>query len=128
MATVDRHNRPRSRVIHPVWEDSTGWVISWPETPKFRHLAHNPQVSLAYLADPYKPVYVDATAEWLTDRAEQMRVWDYYKTVPPPMGFDPEPHYGSIDHHHFGLLRLIPWRIELYTLNGESVIWRQTSG
>ena len=124
MATVDRQNRPRSRVMHPVWEDSTGWVISWPESAKFGHLARNPHVSLAYIQDTHRPVYVECTVEWVTDRAEQQRVWNYYQTVPPPMRFDPEPHYGSIDHPYFGLLKFTPWRIELYTLNGESIIWR----
>ena len=110
-------------MMHPVWEDSTGWIISWPATLKSKHLEHNPHVSLAYIQDRDKPVYIECTAGWVTDRAEQMRVWEFYKTVPPPMGFDPEPHYGSIDHMHFGLLRLIPWRIELYTLRGEAIIW-----
>ncbi len=124
MATIDPSNRPRSRLVHPVWEGSTGWIISWPKTPKAKHLAHNPHVSLAYVQDKNKPVYVEATAEWLTDRDEQWRVWEYYKVAPPPMGFDPEPHFGSIDHEYFGLLKVIPWRIELYTLNGESIIWQ----
>lgn len=135
MATIDRQNRPRSRVMHPVWEDATGWIISWPQTLKAKHLAHNPNVSLAYLChDVHKPVYVECRAEWVTDRAEQQRVWEYYQAVPPPLGFDPEPHYGSIDHHQFGLLKLTPWRVELYGLSmpaepGEpditTTVWRQ---
>ena len=134
MATVDRKNRPRSRVMHPIWEGSTGWVISSPTSHKAKHLEHNPRVSLAYIChDVYKPVYVDCIAEWVQDRLEQQRVWAYYKTVPPPLGFDPEPHYGSIDHPLFGLLKLTPWRVELASLGvsevtGESeihsLIWR----
>jgi general stress protein 26 len=125
MATVDLKNRPRSRIMHPIWEGAIGWVISWPESLKAAHLRRNPHVSLAYFChDKNKPVYVDCTAEWLTDRTAQQRVWEFYRTVPPPIGFDPTPHYGSIDHPHFGLLKLIPWRIELYTLGGESIIWR----
>jgi general stress protein 26 len=118
MATVDRQNRPRSRILHPVWEGLTGWVISWPATHKTKHLQHNPYVSLAYIChDIYHPVYVDCTAEWVEDRQEQQRVWAYFQTVPPPLGFDPQPHYGSIDHPHFGLLKLTPWRIELFNLS-----------
>src|SRR5437764_13188412 len=64
MATVDRQNRPRSRVLHPIWEGPIGWVISWPASHKAKHLAHNPAVSLAYIPDKDKPVYVDAVAEW----------------------------------------------------------------
>ena len=124
MATIDFENRPRSRIVHPVWEESTGWIISWPATPKFKQIERNAHVSLAYIHDINKPVYVDGTAVWVTDRDEQWRVWHFYKTAPPPMGFDPEPHFGTIDHMHFGLLKIIPWRIELYTLRGEAIIWQ----
>jgi general stress protein 26 len=125
MATVDTKDRPRSRVVHPVWEGSTAWIVSWPETLKSKHLARNPHVSLAYIKDVQKPVYVECTAEWKNDRAEKLRVWDVIKQTPPPMGFDPEPFWGTVDHVHFGLLKLTPWRIELYTLRGEPIIWRQ---
>ncbi|MBI5960834.1 MAG: pyridoxamine 5'-phosphate oxidase family protein [Chloroflexi bacterium] len=126
MATIDLKNRPRSRIMHPVWEGAAGWIISWPESPKAKHLQHNPHVSLAYFChDTTKPVYVECTAGWMTDRTEQQRVWEFYKTVPPPLGFDPTPHYGTIDHPLFGLIKLIPWRIELCTLGGESVIWHK---
>jgi general stress protein 26 len=124
MATVDTRNRPRTRIVHPIWEGSTGWIVSWPETPKSKHLANNPHVSLAYIKDYTKPVYVECTAEWKHERAEKQRVWDVIKAAPPPMGYDPAPHFGTIDHPHFGLLKLTPWRIELYTLGGESVVWR----
>jgi general stress protein 26 len=125
MATVDHKQRPRSRIVHPLWDGPVGWIISWPATAKFRHLAQNPNVSLAYIHDAKKPVYVDGSAAWIEDRAEKTRIWELIKTTPPPLGYDPEPHFGTIDHPHFGLLKLIPWRIELYTLGGESIIWRQ---
>ena len=124
MATVDTQNRPRSRIVHPIWEGSTGWIVAWPETPKSKHLAGNPYVSLAYIKDVEKPVYVDCTAEWKHERAEKLRVWDVIKQTPPPMGYDPEPIFGTIDHVHFGLLKLTPWRITLYTLRSESIIWQ----
>ncbi len=55
MATIDRQNRPRSRMLHPIWDGSTGWSISWPESHKAKHLHHNPDVSLAYIQDKEKP-------------------------------------------------------------------------
>jgi general stress protein 26 len=125
MATVDTKDRPRSRIVHPVWEGATGWIISLPDTLKSKHLARNPHVSLAYIQDFEKPVYVECTAEWQHDRAEKLRVWDVIKETPPPMGFDPEPWYTDVDHPHFGVLKLTPWRIELYTLRGETIIWRR---
>ena len=125
LATIDRQNRPRSRVMHPIWEQHIGWVISWPASHKAKHLEHNPAVSLAYFADKAKPVYVDATAEWIDSAEEKQRIWDLHATTPPPLGFDPQPHYGTIDHPFYGLLRLTPWRIELGNLGGEPLIWRQ---
>src|SRR5687767_11872423 len=49
MATVDLKNRPRSRIVHPIWENDVAWIISLPDTPKSKHLERNPHVSLAYI-------------------------------------------------------------------------------
>jgi len=128
MATIDREDRPRPRMMHPIWEltgnGPIGWVISWPQSHKAKHLARNPYVSLAYIHDRTKPVYVDCEAEWIDDVEEQWRIWELHQTTPPPLGFDPEPHFGTVNHQYYGLLRLRPWRIELGNLNGESIIWR----
>jgi general stress protein 26 len=124
MATIDRQNRPRSRVLHPIWDGPIGWVISWPQSHKAKHLAHNPAVSLTYIPDKDTPVYVDGVAEWIDDVAEKQRIWELHRTTPAPVGFDPQPHYGSIDHPYYGVLRITPWRIELGNLYGEPVIWR----
>ena len=70
LATIDLKGRPRSRIVHPVWEGSVGWIISWPVTPKFKQIERNPHVSLAYIHDINKPVYVEGTAEWIMDRDE----------------------------------------------------------
>ena len=77
-----------------------------------------------YIRNPLQPVYVDCTAAWIDDATEKRRIWELHKTIPPPLGFDPEPHYGSIEHHYYGLLRFTPWRIELGDLHGEAMIWR----
>ena len=124
MTTVDRQNRPRSRMIHPIWDGPIGWLISWPQSHKAKHLRTNPYISLAYIQDKEKPVYVDCRAEWVTQEGEQIRIWALHQQTPPPLGFDPQPHYGDIHHHYFGLLKLTPWRIELASLYGESLVWR----
>ena len=124
VATVDTKGRPRSRIMHLIWDGPVGWVITWPETLKAKHLANNPHVSIAYIGEPLKPVYVECTAAWVTERSEKLRIWELHKTIPPPLGFDPEPHYGSIDHRYYGLLRFTPWRVELAELRAESLIWR----
>ena len=48
VATVDRHNRPRSRILHPIWtrppapaDDAiTGWITTRPTPLKVAHLSH----------------------------------------------------------------------------------------
>ena len=127
MATIDRRNRPRSRMMHPIWDGPIGWIISWPASHKAKHLAHNPAVSLAYIADKAKPVYVDGVAEWVDATGEKLRIWDLHRTTPAPLGFDPQPHYGTIEHQYYGLLKITPWRIELGNLYGEPIIWRAAS-
>src|SRR5688572_31630005 len=124
VANVDRKGRPRSRVMHVVWDGPIGWVISWPGSHKAKQLANNPYVSLAYVKDPMKPVYIECIAEWVREVGEQQRIWELHKTIPPPLGFDPAPHYGTIEHEYFGLLRFTPWRIELAELGAESQVWR----
>ncbi|MBK8049589.1 MAG: pyridoxamine 5'-phosphate oxidase family protein, partial [Anaerolineales bacterium] len=73
-ATVDLQDRPRSRILHPIWEGNTGWVVTRQNSPKAQHLAHNPYVSLAYIADTMKPVYVDCRAEWDETRESKQHV------------------------------------------------------
>ena len=125
MATVDRLNRPRSRIMHPVWDGPVGWAISWPESHKARQLARNPYVSLAYIYDKEKPVYADCTTEWVSDPVEKQRIWELHQNLPSPLGFDPQPHYGSIHNPYYGLLKFTPWRVELANLGGESLIWHR---
>src|SRR5574338_146343 len=111
VATVDPRGRPRSRVMHLVWDGPIGLVITWPASPKARHLAHNPHVSIAYISEPMKPVYIECTAAWVTETTEKLRIWELYKTI--PLGFDLTPHYGMIENRLFGILQFTPWRVEL---------------
>jgi general stress protein 26 len=129
VSTVDRAGRPRSRVLHPVWDGPTGWVTTYPTSHKAKHLAAVPYVSCAYV-DSMNPMYVDAKASWVEDVVEKGRVWNFIKAqTPEPYGFDPgfiwKDGPGGAD---FGLLRLDPWRIEVYTSNPPNLpgitIWR----
>ena len=127
LATVDRGNHPRQRLMHPVWDGPTAWMITRPGSLKTRHLRANPAVSLAYPQPIEQPVYITGIAEWIETEEEKQYVWDLHKNTPPPVGFDPQPFYGSIQHPDFGLLRLTPDRIELANLGGEGLIWRNTT-
>lgn len=126
VATIDRRDRVRSRIMHPVWEDTNGWVTTRPGTLKLKHLARNPYVSVAYVADVAKPVYVDCHAEWVEDRDTRWHAWEYMRSLPPPLGFDPGTLFVNADDPGFGLLWLTPWRVELANFPaGPSLVWRQ---
>ena len=45
VATIDTHNRPRSRILHTIWEGPVGWIATNRHTLKTKHLLHNPYVS-----------------------------------------------------------------------------------
>lgn len=126
VATVDSQGRPRSRVLHPIWEGATGWIATGPNTLKGKHLAANPFVSLAYIADPFKPVYAECRATWEGDAAAKQRVWDLFKGAPEPLGYDPGLIWPSASAPSFGVLRLAPWLVELYDLvhQENSRVWR----
>jgi hypothetical protein len=63
----------------------------------------------------HEQIYVEALAEWDDDPAEMRRIWELYKSTPPPLGYNP----GMIwrngpEGDDFGVLKLIPRRVELY--------------
>ena len=130
-ATVDGKGRPRSRILHPIWEGATGWVGTHRHSHKSRHLDHNPHMSLAYVTNVFKPVYADCVAEWIDDLDTKKHIWELFKSAPEPLGFDPAPTFISSDHENFGLLKLTPWRIDLVTFPSPSFeegtrVWRQS--
>jgi general stress protein 26 len=120
VATIDSQQRPRSRILHPIWEGSTGWIGTHRNSHKSRHLAQNPYVSLAYIANVMKPVYADCTVEWIDDFAEKRRIWELFKATPEPLGYDPAHDFISPDHENYGLLKLTPWRIDLVSFPAPS--------
>ena len=124
-ATVDTRGRVRSRILHSIWEGPLGWIATRRHSPKAEHLAHNPYVSLAYIKDVVRPVYVDCVAEWADDAAARQHVWDLFSRAAPPLGYDPAPVFHAVDHSDYGVLRLTPWRIELGDGMGRtSRVWR----
>lgn len=123
VATIDSNGRPRSRILHTIWEGPVGWIATRRHSLKTKHLAHNPYISLAYIADVAKPVYVDCKAEWADDLAQKQKVWNMFKDASPPLGYDPAPIFERVDHPNYGVLRLIPWRIELGNVYEGSKVW-----
>ncbi len=130
-ATVDLNNNPRTRILHSIWEGSTGWIMTYRHSVKSKHLARNPHMALAYCSDIPKPVYVDCVAEWADDAAQKQRVWDLFKNTPEPLGFDPGVEWEHPTHVDFGVLKLVPTRIEVFTLAVGTRVWyaaRQPTG
>lgn len=130
VTTVDSNGRPRARILHPVWDGSTGWIATGRDSFKAKHLAKNPYVSLSYWDQQHQQVYAECKAEWDDDPAEKARVWDLVKNAPPPVGYDPGLFWqGGPSDPTFGALKLVPWRIELYSLQDmiqgkESQVWK----
>jgi general stress protein 26 len=125
VATIDTNNHPRSRVLHPMWEGSVGWIMTGRHTVKTKHLAHSPHVSLTYMADVFKPVYIDGTAKWVDDATQKVRIWNLFKNTPPPLGYDNAQFFGSAENPEYGLLKITPTRIELADLFGSAKVWSQ---
>ena len=116
VATIDRRGRPRSRILHPIWEGPVCWAATQRQSFKGKHIAHNPYVSLSYWDARQQQVYADCRAEWVDDPMEKRRLWELYKSTPPPVGYDLSMFFGSVDGPNYGLLKLTPWRIELSSL------------
>ena len=138
VATVDRRGRPRSRVMHPLWERTeaglTGWVTSRPTPLKVAHLARTPYLSCAYWDPQHDVAVADCRARWVTDAGERARVWELFRAAPPPLGHDPAAIWpDGPSTPDAGVLRLDPWRLRAATAGaiaaGSPVpAWRWTNG
>ena len=134
VTTVDRQGRPRSRILHPVWQHegatTTGWIATGRQSHKAKHLTSNPFVSLTYWDPQHEQTIIDCKAEWRDDQPSKDRLWDLLKTTPEPVGYDPKLFWPSADDASFGVLQLTPWRLEVWSLEamgkGEPAqVWRQ---
>jgi general stress protein 26 len=132
VATVDGRGRPRTRILHPIWEGTTGYIATGRHSYKAQHLAANPHVSLSYWDPQHQMIYAECVTEWLDDPADRRRIWNLCKDTPPPLGYDPAmiPVWkDGPDSPEFGVLKLTPWRIELNgiadMMSGSGpVVWR----
>src|SRR3954451_22985508 len=84
VATVGPDHRPRTRILHPLWEladELTGWIVTRPTPVKVRHLAYSPYLSCSHW-EPGHEVAIGLRAEWVMDAATRQRVWELYRDVP----------------------------------------------
>ncbi|MBF6542324.1 pyridoxamine 5'-phosphate oxidase family protein [Nocardia brasiliensis] len=118
VTSVDGKGRPRSRILHPLWEVRDGRPIGWVATGKTpvkaRHLAANPVVAFSYWSPAQHVVQGEAVATWVDDVAQKRRVWDLFQTTPPPVGYDLSMFApAGPESPQFTLLRLDPDRIQV---------------
>lgn len=134
--TTDPSGNPATRVLHPIWEwdghELTGWIATSPSSPKARHLASTPAVSLTYWTPTHDTCTADCSTSW-DDTPEARRAgWDRFLHAPEPVGYDPSmiPQWTSPDAPEFGVLRLRPQRLRVMPGTvmagrpGELLTWR----
>ena len=137
VATVDGDNRPRSRILHPIWEwdgaELVGWVATVPTPVKRSHLDHTPYASLSYWTPSQDTCVAECRVEWAFDDDTRTRVWDLFVNAPEPVGYDPTliPVWNTPTDDAFAVLRLEPWRLRVFpgTLllqgEGEQLTWQR---
>ena len=119
-ATVDAKGRPRSRVLHPIWQwdgsQLVGWVGTGPTATKRAHLEASPFVSINYWSPSQDTCVAECRATWGFDAETRSRVWELLKNGPEPVGYDPAiiPGWESSKTEGFAALRLDPWRLRVF--------------
>ncbi len=131
VTTIDSKGRPRSRLLHPIWEGSTGWIATGRNSHKARHIADNPYISVSYWDQQHEQIYAECKAEWDDSPEAKQHLWDILKEAPPPLGYDPAMFWpGGPGSSDFGALRLTPWRLEVSSIQTMMTgagpqVWRQ---
>ncbi|MFD7863603.1 pyridoxamine 5'-phosphate oxidase family protein [Streptomyces sp. NPDC057682] len=132
MVTVDHRNRPRARMVMPVWEvvdgAPVGWLAAFRTPVKTAHLAANPHTTYTYWSPRQNAVFVDGVSTWAEDRASRTHAWDLYRRGGPPgVGYDPVRYWpGGPTDPGYHVLRIDPWRVQLVRgtdLHG--TLWRK---
>lgn len=137
VATVDTKGRPRSRMLHPIWEwdgnTLVGWVATSPTPLKRAHLKASSFVSLNYWSTSQDTCVAECRAEWAFDDETRIRIWDLFKNGPEPVGYDPAmiPGWDEPTSENFAALRLQPWRLRVFPgtvlmgQGGDVLTWRE---
>lgn len=135
-ATVDARGRPRSRVLHPIWEwdgsSLTGWIATGPTPIKRAHLEAHPWLSCNYWSPTQDTCVAECAAAWHLDLETRRRIWDLYVNAPEPVGYDPAiiPGWESAESEGFAVLGLTPWRLRvmpgsvLMSGQGDVLVWQ----
>lgn len=136
VATVDSKGRPRSRILHPIWEwdgeTLVGWIGTSPTPTKRAHLNASEYVSLNYWTPAHDTCVAECRASWSFDDETRTRIWELFKRAPAPVGYDPAiiPAWTGPTADAFAVLRLEPWRLRVFPgsvlmgQGGEVLTWQ----
>ena len=136
VATVDPEGRPRTRVLHPIWEwngdELVGWIGTGPTPVKTAHLARTPYASVNYWDAEQDVATAECATTWHHDDDTCIRVWNLLKHAPAPVGYDPAmiPSWDEPTSDSFAALRLDPYRLRVFpgslllTGQGDLRTWR----
>jgi hypothetical protein len=123
LATVDRRGRPRSRLVHPVWERDgdalVGLVGSRPTPLKRAHLRRAPFASVAYWDPAHDTAVAECAVRWLPADGRAAG-WERLRA-----GYDPATVWpGGPESEDFAVLELVPWRLRTWQPPRAPVVWR----
>ena len=119
-ATVDAYRRPRSRILHPIWQwdghDLVGWIATSPTVIKRAHIETSPYISCNYWSPSQDTCVAECRVSWALDDETRKRIWDLFLNAPEPLGYDPSiiPAWKSPISEAFAVLRLEPWRLRVF--------------
>jgi hypothetical protein len=127
-ATVDARGRPRSRILHPIWQwDGTalvGWIGTSPTALKRAH----------YWSPAHDTCVADCRATWAFDDETRTMVWELFRKATAPVGYDPSivPAWGGRPTSEtFAALRLDPWHLRVFPgtvllgQGGRVLVWEE---
>jgi hypothetical protein len=135
-ATVDASKRPRSRILHPLWQWDgqrlVGWIATSPTATKRAHLQASPYLSINYWSPSHDTCVAECKAQWIFDDAGRTAVWNLFLNTPAPVGYNPTmiPAWTGPTCDAFAALKLEPWRLRVFpgTLltgqGGRVLTWR----
>ena len=112
MTTVDERGRPRGRLVHPVWEEPVGWLATGgtPSRPATSSTTRTCRSPTGTRRTSRSTPSAAARGSTTTPSGSASGT----STPTKPEGYPLEQFFRRPDHPEYGLLRLEPWRIELW--------------
>ena len=137
VASVDSQGRPRTRILHPIWQWDgqrlVGWIATSPTRTKRAHLDAHPYLSVNYWEPSHDTCVAECHVTWAFDDETRRMVWNLFRDGPEPVGYDPGivPAWPSPTAGTFAVLRLAPWRLRVFPgsvllgQGGQVLVWQE---